>query len=242
MSLVPHTLPFVPPAGNHRVRVVRSFEELATTPLGDGVNALCWPRALAGDFEEVVARVGGGDGITSLDDAGLRALELSAAGRAAVEILIEDQQRLRGLGLAPVLDSISGYPRDEDDALVPIDVYSWHADSATVPTDTWLCSYTEAASEGLRNEEAVRCVDVPGTRAELLRRFGGADGPGFVAYLNENCYDLHYVAVAGAQPYGFGLGNLWRIAVEYPGSPVPPCVHRAPATVSGRPPRLLLIS
>ncbi len=40
----------------------------------------------------------------------------------------------------------------------------------------------------------------------------------------------------------FGLGNLWRIAVDYPGSPVPPCIHRAPITRPGRPPRLLLIS
>jgi len=242
LSLTSYTLPFSPPADNRRIRVVSSFEALATTPFGDGVNALCWPRTLAGDFDEVVARVGGGDGITSLDDAGLRAQAWSAAGRAAVEILISDLQRLRGLGLAPVLDCIAAYPRDEDDAIVPTDVYSWHADSATGPTDTWLCSYTEAASEGLRNEEAQRCVDVPGTRAELLRRFGGAEGPGFVEYLHENCYDLHYVAVAGAQPFGFGLGNLWRIAVDYPGSPVPPCVHRAPATVRGRPPRLLLIS
>ena len=45
-----------------------------------------------------------------------------------------------------------------------------------------------------------------------------------------------------AEPFSFGLGNLWRIAVEYPDSPVPPCVHRAPATIPGRPPRLLLIS
>ena len=36
--------------------------------------------------------------------------------------------------------------------------------------------------------------------------------------------------------------HLWRIAVDYPGSPVPPCVHRAPETRPGRPPRLLLIS
>jgi hypothetical protein len=30
--------------------------------------------------------------------------------------------------------------------------------------------------------------------------------------------------------------------VEYDGSPVPPCIHRAPDTRPGDPPRLLLIS
>jgi hypothetical protein len=52
--------------------------------------------------------------------------------------------------------------RDEESGAVPTDVYSFHADSATVETDTYLCSYTEAASEGLRNEEAQRYVDQAG--------------------------------------------------------------------------------
>jgi hypothetical protein len=125
---------------------------------------------------------------------------------------------------------------------VPTDVYSFHADRATVETDTYLCSYTEAASEGLRNEEARRWVDVPEIRARLLQEFGGEDNAEFREYLRDCCYDLHYAPVAGARPFDFGLGNLWRIAVDYPGCPVPPCVHRAPATLSGRPPRLLLIS
>jgi hypothetical protein len=46
----------------------------------------------------------------------------------------------------------------------------------------------------------------------------------------------------GAQPFSFGLGHVWRIACEHPGSPVPPCIHRAPETAPGQPPRLLLIS
>lgn len=239
----PGPIPFQLPAANSRVRVVPSFAALVSTPFADGVNALCWPRALAGDFAEVVAHVTAGDDIATLDDATLRALPLSPAGRAAVEILIEDQERLRALGLSPVLDCIQRYPRDDADATVPTDVYSFHADSATVATDTFLCSYTEAASEGLRNEDARRCIDIPETRAALRREFGGgADDEAFQAYLRENCYDLHYVALPHALPFSFGLGNFWRIAVDYPGSPVPPCVHRAPPTVAGRPPRLLLIS
>lgn len=233
---------FHPLPGYARVKVVQSFDELVNTRFGDGVNALCWARTLAGDFNEVVGQLTASEDIASLDDESLRALRLSPAGRAAVDTLIEDQQRLRALGLSPVLDCIQRYPRDEDDAIVPTDVYSFHADSAPVETDTFLCSYTESASEGLRNEEAQRCIDRPETRAALLRSFGGEDGAAFREFLHEHCYDLHYDALPGAQPFGFGLGHFWRIAVEYPGSPVPPCVHRAPATVRGRPPRLLLIS
>jgi hypothetical protein len=48
--------------------------------------------------------------------------------------------------------------------------------------------------------------------------------------------------VANAQPFSFGLGNLWRIAVDYPGNPVPPCIHRAPTTRPEQRARLLLIS
>jgi hypothetical protein len=125
---------------------------------------------------------------------------------------------------------------------VSTDVYSFHADSATAPADTYLCSYTEAASEGLRNEDALQRIHIPETRAALLRGFGGEDNEAFREYLAENCYDLHYAPTPNAQPFAFGLGNLWRIAVDYPGSPVPPCIHRAPITRPGRPPRLLLIS
>jgi hypothetical protein len=58
--------------------------------------------------------------------------------------------------------------------------------------------------------------------------------------LNDNCY-LHYASIPLAQPFRFGVGNLWSIAIAYPGSPVPPCIHRAPETLPGQP-RLLLIS
>jgi hypothetical protein len=233
---------FTPPPGYTRVKVVNSFQELVTTPLSDGVNALCWPRALTGDFDEIVARLGPIDEITSLDDEDLRALSLSPAGQIARECLIEDLRLLREFGLLPSLDCIPGYPRDEESGLVPTDVYSFHADSANVMADTYLCSYTVAASEGVRNEEALRCVDVPETRVELLKGYGGIDDDGFLAYLNENFFDLHYVTTPQAQPFSFGIGNLWRIATAWPGCPVPPCVHRAPTTSPEQPPRLLLIS
>ena len=233
--------PFFLPSGYARVKRVSSFHELATARFADGVNALCWERTLSGDFGEVVAQLNSGEGITTVDEAQLLALPVSAAGRAAINILLEDQRLLRDHGVAPVLNCIHGYPRDEEPAVVPTDVFSFHADSAPVEADTWLCTYHGAPSEGLRNEEAQRRVDIPATRVELLKLFGGKDDVSFREYLNENCYDLHYVPVSQALPFSFGLGNLWRIAVEYPGSPVPPCIHRAPETVSGQP-RLLLIA
>jgi hypothetical protein len=224
------------------IHYVESFADLFATPYAAGVNAVCWRRVLAGDFAEVVAGLGCGEGVVALDEARLRGLTLSKAGADAVACMLEDVDRLKSRGFAPELNCIHGYPRDEDDETLPTDVYSFHADRAPIAAETWLCTYYGAPSEGLRNEEAQRRVDVPSIRAELLRRFGGNDDSEFAAYLAETCQDLHYLPLPHAQPFSFGIGNLWRIAVEHPGSPVPPCIHRAPITAPGDLPRLLLIS
>lgn len=234
-------IPFSLPSGYPRIKRVSSFQELVATPFADGVNALCWERTLAGDFGEVVQLLGVSEGVTPMDEARLRALPVSAAGRVAIEWLLEDQRLLREHGAAPVLNCFQSYPREEEPVVVPTDVYSFHADSAPVETDTFLCTYHGAPSEGLRNEEAQRRVDQPETRAELLKIFGGDDNAEFRDFLAENCYDLHYAPVPAAQPFSFGVGNLWRIATEWPGSPVPPCLHRAPENLPGQPARLLLI-
>ena len=233
---------FVPPPGYTRIKVVNSFDELISTPFTHDINALCWQRELSGDFGEVVVHLTASDGIATLDDTYLNSLPVSAAGRVAIDILIEDQRLLRAAGLSPILDCIHAYPREEEPGPIPVDVYSFHADSATVEADTYLCSYNAASSEGLRNDAAIRRIDIPETRAELLKLFGGEDNAAFREHLKDNCYDLHYSPSPHARPFSFGIGNLWRIAVDYPGSPVPPCIHRAPATLSGQPPRLLLIS
>ena len=230
------------PPGYARIKMVNSFDELVATRFGAGVNALCWKRTLPGDFGEVVKHLIVGAGITAIDEARLASLAVSAAGGEAIDVLLEDQRLLRHHERDPVLNCIDGYPADDDPGPVSTDVFSFHADSAPVEADTWLCTYHGPASECLRNDEAQRHVDIPETRAELLRRFGGEDGADFREYLREHCYDLHYAAVPDARPFSFGLGNLWRIAVDYPGSPVPPCLHRAPKTLPGQPPRLLLIS
>lgn len=236
---MPH---FALPSDYRRVKRVHSFHELVSTPFADGVNALCWQRELPAGFDDVVAAVSADAGITTLDEASLLALDISPAGRTAAAILIDDLRLLREHGLSPVLDCISSYPREDEPGPVPTDVYSFHADSATVEADTYLCTYHGASSEGLRNEQAQQRVTIPATRAALLREYGGNDDEGFMEFLSENCYDLHYAARPEAQPFAFGIGNLWRIAIAYPGSPVPPCIHRAPENVPGQPPRLLLIS
>lgn len=217
------------------------FNELISATFGGGVNAICWPRALSGDFAEVLTQLKPGPGITTLEEEQLLALPLSAAGRMAVEVMLKDQRLLREHGLDPVLDCVNGYLPVEDPGPLRTDVCSFHADSATVPADTWLCTYHGASSEILRHEEAVRRVDMPATRAELLRHYGGADDAGFAEYLNDHYFDLHYAPLRSAKPFSLGVGNLWRIALEYPGCPVPPCIHRAPDPVPGQP-RLLLIS
>lgn len=233
--------PFLLPPDYSRIKRVRSFQDLVSTPFTDGVNALCWERTLPGDFGEVVQLLGVSEGVTPIDEARLRVLPVSAAGRIAIDVLLEDQRLLREHGAAPVLNCFLSYPREEDPVVVPTDVYSFHADSAPVEADTFLCTYYGAPSEGLRNEEAQRRVDIPATRAELLNLFGGDDNADFCEFLAENCFNLHYGPSETARPFSFGQGNLWRIATDWPGSPVPPCIHRAPENLPGQSPRLLLI-
>lgn len=225
-----------------RIRSVSSFDELVGTPLRDGVNALCWPRTLPGDFAEVAARLAREEaGIHAVDEEDFLALPVSAAGRVAVDAMLADFRLLRERQLDPVLNFINGSAHDEPDAIVATDVFSWHADRAPVPLDTYLCTYFGPTSEGLRNEDATRRIGDPATRAALLQRYGGADDEGFRDFLAEHSYDLHYAANPGAQPFSFGRFNLWRIALAYPGNPALPCIHRAPETRPGEV-RLLLIS
>jgi hypothetical protein len=156
--------------------------------------------------------------------------------------MLADRARLEAMDLLPELNAVHGHVREPCDEPVNTEVYSFHVDSATVPADTWLCTYHGASSEGLSNEEAVRKVDLPETRAALLADYGGADDEGFREWLNDHCYDLHYTPLPGAKPYVFGVGHLWRIATEHPGCAVPPCIHRAPETRPGDVTRLLLIA
>lgn len=224
-----------------RVRYVSSFDELVGTPFAEGVNALCWCRELEGGFAEVAASLEVATGITPLSEERLRALPLTAAGHVAVGQMLADLEMLSAHGLQPSLDCVNGYTHPSHEPALRTDVCSFHADSATGEADTYLCTYHGACSWGLLNEEAVRKVDLPGVRARLLEVHGGADDAVFHEWLEDHFHDLHYQMRPGGKPYAFGLGNLWRIATLWPGSPVPPCIHRAPDPLPGQK-RLLLIS
>lgn len=229
------------PDGAPHVRRVRSFEELRATPFAESVNALCWERTLPGDYAEVIAKLGPGAGIVPLEDERLRALDLTTAGRLAAEAMLADQRLLRDHDLAPSLNCVYDCVREADAGVVPTDVMSFHVDSAPVEVDTWLCTYHGACSEGLRNEDALLKVEIPEIRAALLKEYGSADDEGFAEFLHEHSYDSHYAPKPGATHYPFGTFALWRIATRWPGSPVPPCIHRAPENHPGSP-WLLLIS
>lgn len=205
------------------------------------MNALCWPRTLSGDFAEIVDSLGQGSGIVRIHENKLSGLRTSDEGHKARRTLLEDLHLLREQGLNPELNCIHGYARDRRAGPVPTDVFSFHVDRAPVETYTWLCTYHGPASEGLLHEDAQRMVDLPGVRAEVLARFGGKDDANFLQSLSRNSYDLHYAPKPQARPFSFGVGNLWRVATSWPGSPVPPFVHRAPQPLPGQPARLLLI-
>jgi len=228
-------------AGLSRIRQVRSFEELWSTRFDDGVNALCWERTLPGDYAEVIAKLGPGEGIVVLEDERIRSLELTPAGQLAAEAMLADQQLLRDHDLVPSLNCVYDCVCGFDAGTVPTDVTSFHVDSAPVEVDTWLCTYFGASSEGLRNEDALLKVEITEIREQLLKEYGGADDAGFAEFLHEHSYDSHYAPKPGATPYPFGTFALWRIATRWPDSPVPPCIHRAPENRPGSP-RLLLIS
>lgn len=223
------------------IRYVASFEELVSAEFSGEVNAICWRRVLPGDFGEIVRKLDAGAGITSIDEGKLAGLPLGPEGEIAREILLRDLEMLREHDLQPVLDHIDGYLNHDEEGPMSTHVQSFHVDRATDEVDTYLCTYLGASSEGVMNHEVCRKADVPEIRAELLKLYGGGDDGDFAMFLEENFFDLHYVPLPGARRWSFGIGNLWRIACEYPGGRVPPCVHRAPDTVPGSP-RLLLIS
>lgn len=227
-------------APSQQIRYVSDFQQLVSTPYGGVVNAICWRRELRGDFAEIVAKVPLEDNMMVLEPEVLLALDLSAEGQLAREILLNDLKLLTDHGAAPVLNLIRCYERDEAVPFFPTDVYSWHVDRAPVPTDTILCTYYGAPSDILPNAQAEQKILVPEIRAELLQLYGGANDADFDAWLSDNFYDLHYRAVPGAQPVSLGIGHLWRLAVDCPGSGILPCVHRAPVEVDGRV-RLMLI-
>ena len=226
-------------SAENQILYVADFNDLVAIPFEKNITAICRQRTLPGDFAAIVEKGATAENITVLDEAGLNALELSEAGQLARTILLNDYALLKAQGALPTLNIIRHYDRDDEDAVFPTDVYSFHADSAPIPTSTFLCTYHGAPSELLPNAQAVQKILVPGIRDELKKLYHGEPG-GFDAFLTEHFFDLHYDALPGAQPISLGIGNMWRLATDHPQSNVLPCIHRAPKEKGGES-RLLMI-
>jgi hypothetical protein len=227
------------PEAEHQIYRVTNFQGFVSTPFSGTVNAICWTRKLTGDFSEIVKKITLNENITILDEKDLHELELSEQGALAREMLLNDLKALKSIGASPVLNLIRCYDRDDTHPFFPTDVYSFHVDRSPVPTETLLCTYYGEPSEILPDSQAEQKVLVPEIRNELKKLHNGPDEE-FESFLSEHFFDLHYRAKPGANPVGLGLGHMWKLAVDHPGSKVLPCVHRAPAEKPGQP-RLLLI-
>jgi hypothetical protein len=222
-----------------QIQIVRDFNEFLNQPLRGTYNAICWERHLVGDFAEIVAKIETTEDIVVVSIQQLKALQLTPAGNLARNIILSDMEGLTQQGAAPLLNLIKRYERDDPNAFFPTDVYSFHVDRSPIPVDTILCTYFGAPSEFVPNKDAVQKCCIPEIRARLKELFNGPEAD-FDAFLTEYFFDLHYQLKPGVQPINFGLGNLWKIAVDYPESQVLPCIHRAPVEKNGQT-RLLLI-
>ncbi|MDQ0105333.1 hypothetical protein J2T02_000416 [Chitinophaga terrae (ex Kim and Jung 2007)] len=221
-----------------QIYYVRNFQDLVATPFNKEMNAICWSRELKGDFAEIVGKVALSGNITEIEQEELLELQLSEQGQLARETLLNDLELLKAHGASPVLNVITHYEQDDTYPFFPTDVYSFHADRSPIPTDTFLCTYYGDPSEILPNSQGLKKVLIPEIRDELKKIYQGPDEE-FDSFLSDHFFDLHYQAKPGAHPISLGVGNLWRLAVDHPGSQVPPCLHRAPREKSGK--RLLLI-
>ncbi|MES2629116.1 MAG: hypothetical protein V4616_09130 [Bacteroidota bacterium] len=225
--------------GHQHIRQVSNFEDLVSLPFSGDVNAMCWSRELLGDFSEIIDKLQLTGNVTEVESEELNALLLTEQGQLAREILLQDLKLLEEQGASPVLNVIKNYDRDDAFPFFSTDVYSFHADRSPVPTETFLCTYYGAPSELVPNAQAEQKILIPEIREQLKRMFDGPDEE-FEAFLSEQCFDLHYQEKPDASIISLGLGNLWKLAVEHPESPVLPCIHRAPIEQPGQA-RLLLI-
>ncbi len=216
-----------------------NVSDLLSTPFQGEINAMCWDRILAGDFSEIIDKIDLKDNITEITIKTLRGLQLSEQGQLARDILIKDFEVLESYGASPLLNVIKQYDRDDEFSFISTDVYSYHVDRATIPSATFLCTYYGATSEIIPNAQAIQKILIPEIRFELKKLYDGEE-EGFEDFLIENFFDLHYQSLPNAKPISLEVGQLWKLAIDYPESPVLPCLHRAPLEKDGEP-RLLLI-
>ena len=224
---------------NSQIQQVSNFQDFISTPFDGVVNAICWARELEGDFSEIVSKNLFDENMTSLEKEELYDLQLSDQADLARKVIIDDLRLLSERSLAPTLNIIKKYERDDSFPFFPTDVYSWHVDRSPVPASTILCTYYGAASDIVSNADVEQKILIPEIRSELKKLYGGGD-EGFEEFLIEHFFDLHYQAKSSAQPTSLGIGHMWRLAIDHPASKVLPCIHRAPIEKNGEP-RLMMI-
>lgn len=224
---------------SYQIKSVNNFQELVSTPFNGSTNVLSWTRQLIGDFAEIVQKIEVEENMVELHTDELLEMELSEQGHLAREILLNDMKTLETHGAAPTLNLIKYYERDDSYPFFPTDVYSWHVDRSPIPADTILCTYYGATSEILPNAQGIQKVLIPEIRVELKKLYDG-NNEDFESFLSEHFFDLHYHAQPEAQLIKLGLGHLCRLAIDHPGSKVPPCLHRAPIEKNGQV-RLMII-
>lgn len=210
-----------------QVMVASDFRTLMKTEYHGMKNAICWDRILDGDFEEIVQKLTLKESVTVISEVDLLKLNLSERGRCARDMILQDMRLLTDNGNQPVLNLLSHYERDDSLEFIPADVYSYHVDKSPVGTDTILCTYYGAASDILPNDQALQKILIPEIRQKLMSIYEGGEED-FQYFLEENFLDMHYAALPDAQPIYMSTGQMWRIAVDSPDLPVPPCIHRAP--------------
>jgi hypothetical protein len=215
-----------------QIQYVTNFQDLVSIPFHGEINAMCWNRKLIGDFSEIVSKVELNENIIELHEEELRELQLTEQGQLAREILLNDLKILKENGASPLLNIIKCYDRDDVLPFFPTDVYSFHVDRSPIPTSTYLCTYYGDSSEIIPNSQAIQKVLVPEIREELKKLYSGPEER-FEEFLSEHFFDLHYQAKSDARPFSLVVGNLWKLAVDYPESKVLPCIHRAPIEKNG---------
>lgn len=210
-----------------QIKTVSNFSDLILTDFKGNQNAVCWERNLDGNFHEIVSQLILKENITEVSIEDLLALELSAQGNLAREIILNDLKLLTESGAQPSLNLLKSYERDDEFDFISTDVYSYHVDRSPIETSTFLCTYFGASSDILPNDQAVQKIQIPEVRAELRKLFSGNEED-FEDFLKDNFFDLHFEAIENAEPINLGNGHLWRLAVDHPGQKAKPCVHRAP--------------
>ena len=223
----------------NNIYCVTNFQDLISTPFHGEINAIFWTRKLTGDFSEIVKKLELDGNMDVINEEKLCELKLSEDGQLAREVILNDLKALKAHGASPILNLIKYYERDDTHPFFATDVYSFHVDRSPIPTDTFLCTYYGESSEILPNSQGIQKVLIPELREKLKTLYNGAE-EGFELFLKENFFDLHYQPKAFAQPISLALGNLWKLAVDYPESNTLPCIHRAPKEKQGEH-RLLLI-